>query len=373
MTLFVDRRRFRQSYAALLILILLLAGCTAAPPTTAGNNEEAAPTEEAHSEEGHSEEGHSEEAHSEEAHQGEEGHGTAEVLPPLAAVALAAGEKLHVVATTNLVADVVAQVGGDRITLHTLMGPGVDPHSYSTTPQDLRTLEEAQVVFINGLHLEEALADLLGGLTAPVVPVNAGITPRAISEEHSAEHSSAGDEHHHEGDDPHTWQRVANVKLWVENIRESLRQLDPANAEAYHAAAAAYLAELDALDAEIRAKIETIPAERRKLVTDHETFGYFADEYGFTIVGALIPSLSTAAEPSAQALAQLQDQLAAEGVKAIFVGTTVNPRLAEQMAQDLGIQVVSLYSDSLSAPDGPAATYLDFMRYNVNAMVTALQ
>lgn len=355
----VHRTYFRQGYVAyvrytaLLILILLLAGCTSAVPTSA-DNEDAQ---------------HTEEQHSDEAHHGEEGHTAVAGLPSLTAVTLAAGEKLSVVATTNLVADVVAQVGGDRINLHILMGPGVDPHSYSTTPQDLRTLEEAQVVFINGLHLEEALADLLAGLTAPVIPVSAGITPRAMSEEHSGE----GEAHQHEDGDPHTWQRVANVKVWVENIEGSLSQLDPANAEAYHAAAEAYLAELDALDAEIRAKIETIPPERRKLVTDHETFGYFADEYGFTIVGALIPSLSTAAEPSAQALAALQDQLAAEGVAAIFVGTTVNPRLAEQMAQDLDIQVVSLYSDSLSAPDGPAANYLTFMRYNVDAIVQALQ
>lgn len=377
MTPFVNRHCFRQCYTALLILFLLLAGCTAAQPTTANSREEIAPTEEAHSEEGHSEEERRDEEHREGAHQGEDGPGAAEVLPPLTAVTLAAGEKLQVVATTNLVADVVAQVGGARITLYTLMGPGVDPHSYSTTPQDLRTLEEAQVVFINGLHLEEALADLLGGLTAPVVPVSAGITPRAMREEHSAEQggeqSTEAAAHQHEGGDPHTWQRVANVKLWVANIHQSLSQLDPANAEAYHAAADAYLAELDALDAEIRAKLATIPAESRKLVTDHETFGYFADEYGFAIIGALIPSLSTAAEPSAQALAALQDQLAAEGVQAIFVGTTVNPRLAEQMAQDLGIQVVSLYSDSLSAPDGPAASYLDFMRYNVNAIAAALQ
>jgi ABC-type Zn uptake system ZnuABC Zn-binding protein ZnuA len=384
MTPIVHRTQFYHYYAMLLILVLLLAGCAVAQPTSAGSAE-AAHSEEGHSEEGHSEEGHSEEGHSEEGHSeeghseeghSEEGHSEVDSLPTLTAVTLAAGEKLHVVATTNLVADVVAQIGGERITLHTLMGPGVDPHSYSTTPQDLRTLEEAQVVFINGLHLEEALTDLLAGLAAPVVPVSAGITPRVMGEEQGgdqSEQSAEGEEHHHEGGDPHTWQRVANVKHWVENIHTSLSQLDPANAEAYHAAAEAYLAELDTLDAEIRAQIESIPAENRKLVTDHETFGYFADEYGFTLVGALISSLSTAAEPSAQELAALQDQVVAEGVKAIFVGTTVNPRLAEQLAQDLDIQVVSLYSDSLSAPDGPAATYLAFMRYNVNAIVTALQ
>lgn len=352
MTSFIDCTRFNKFYALLLVFVLLVAGCTTARPTDSGANTEQ------HNAEDHAEAGHT---------TGEE------KLPALAAVTLGAGEKLQVVASTNLVADVVTQIGGDHITLHTLMGPGVDPHSYSTTPQDLRTLAEAQVVFINGLQLEAALADLLGGLTAPVVPVSAGITPRVMSDEPGDEQNAAAEEHHHEGGDPHAWQAVANVKIWVANIEESLRQLDPANAEAYHTAAEAYLAALDALEAEIQTQLATIPPEHRKLVTDHETFGYFADAYGFTIVGALIPSLSTAAEPSAQALAQLQDLVKAEGVKAIFVGATVSPRLAEQMAQDLGIQVVSLYSDSLSAPDGPAATYLDFMRYNVNAIVQALQ
>lgn len=304
-------------------------------------------------------------------HHADEAAPEAIALPPLTAVSLAAGAKLQVVASTNLVADVVAQVGGEHIDLHTLIGPGLDPHSYTSTPQDMRTLEEAQVVFINGLHLEETLADRLGALTAPVVAVNIGVITRMLApDEH--EEVAAADEHHHEGADPHTWQRVGNVKQWVENVRATLAQLDPPNAAAYKAAAAAYLQQLDELDAEIQAKLATIPPANRKLVTDHETFGYFADEYGFTIVGALIPSLSTAAEPSAQALAALQDQVTKEGVKAIFVGTTVNPHLADQIAQDLGIQVVSLYSDSLSAADGPAATYLDFMRYNVNAIVGAL-
>ncbi|MBX3015275.1 MAG: zinc ABC transporter substrate-binding protein [Caldilineaceae bacterium] len=320
----------------------------------------------------------------------------ADTFPMLTPVTLAAGEKLQVVASTSLVADVVAQIGGDQITLYALMGAGVDPHSYTPTPQDLRSLDDAQVVFINGLHLEENLTHLLANVNAPVVPVRVGVPTHEIStdeehtdeehtdEEHTdeeqAEHADAdhnaeahAEAHHHEGADPHTWQRVGNVKIWVENIQRALRELDPAHADHYTAAATTYQAQLDALDAEIRTKVATIPTANRKLVTDHETFGYFAAEYGFTIVGALMPSLSTAAEPSAQSLAALQDQLAAEGVKAIFVGTTVNPRLAEQLAQDLGIQVVVLYSDALSAADGPAATYLDFMRYNLDAIVGALK
>lgn len=311
-----------------------------------------------------------------------------DVLPAFTPVTLAIGEKLKVVASTNLVADIVAQVGGDRIVLHSLIGPAVDPHSYTVTPQDLRILEAAHVVFINGLHLEAALADLFTDLAAPLVPVNVGVATHELTQEqhdeaeaahadeagHEDEHSEETDaDHHHEGIDPHTWQNVANVKVWVKNVEASLSELDPANAAAYATAATAYMAQLDALDAQIREKVAAIPPANRKLVTDHETFGYFADAYGFTVIGALVPSLSTMAEPSAQALATLQDQIAREGVKVIFVGTTVSPRLAEQLAQDLGIQVVSLYSDSLSAPDGPAATYLDFMRYNVDAIVEALQ
>lgn len=349
--------RWAKLGVCLLLLGFVITGCVG---STATGNPPADESAAAHTE-----------AHTEAEH--DQADTTADMaLPALTAVNLAAGEKLQVVATTNLLADIVAQVGGEHITLYTLMGPAVDPHSYTSTPEDIRTLEDAQVVFINGLHLEESLADHLNRVAAPVVSVNVGVPLRELApDEH--EEAAEEEEHHHEGADPHTWQSVANVKQWVENVRTTLRQLDPPNADAYNAAADAYLAELDRLDAEIRAKVATIPAADRKLVTDHETFGYFADEYGFTIVGALIPSLSTSAEPSAQALAVLQDLLAAEGVKALFVGTTVNPHLAEQLAQDLGIQVVSLYSDSLSAADGPAATYLDFMRFNVNAMVEALK
>lgn len=292
-------------------------------------------------------------------------------LPTLTPITLPSGEKIKVVATTNLVADIVAQIGGDHITLRPLLAPGVDPHSYTSTPQDLQNLNDAHVVFINGLHLETGLDTLLVDLAAPVVSVNIGVSTHDLAE---SEHGQAEPASHaHEGADPHTWQSVTNVKQWVETIQSTLSQLDPAHASAYGAAATAYQTQLEALDAEIRQKVATILAPNRKLVTDHATFGYFAEEYGFTIVGVLIPSLSTAAEPSAQALAALQDQLNREEAKAIFVGTTVNPRLAEQLAQDLEIQVITLYSDSLSAANGPAATYLDFMRYNVDAIVNALK
>lgn len=289
---------------------------------------------------------------------------------PLAPVSLGAGETLQVAATTSIIGDIVAQVGGERITLFTLMAPGIDPHSYTPTPQDLRTLNDVDLIFINGLHLEEGLEELLNETGAPQVSVNATVDLLATEEENAEEEHE--EEHEHGPNDPHTWQSVTNVKQWVTTIEQSLSAVDPANAATYASAAAAYQAKLDALDQELRAQLATIPTANRKLVTDHESFAYFARDYGFTIVGALIPSLSSLAGSNAQGLAALQDQIKIEEVPAIFVGTTVNPSLAEQIAGDLHITVVPLYSDALSDSNGPAATYLVFMRYNVAAIVAAL-
>jgi len=286
-------------------------------------------------------------------------------LPTLNAVSLDTGEKLRVVATTSIIADVVANVGGERIELVDLIPPGSDPHGYVAAPEDLRALSEAQVIFVNGLGLEETLASVLESPdgNAVVITVNSGIEPLTAAE----------GEAEHEGVDPHTWLNVQNVLHWVENIEHSLSTLDPANATAYAAAAQAYSTELTALDAEVRAAAESIPAEQRKLVTDHDALGYFANTYGFVIVGALIPSFSTLAAPSAQELAALQDQISSEGAKAIFVGASVNPALSDQIANDLGIPVVVIYPESLSTADGPATTYVDLMRYNINAIARALK
>jgi ABC-type Zn uptake system ZnuABC Zn-binding protein ZnuA len=166
---------------------------------------------------------------------------------------------------------------------------------------------------------------------------------------------------------------VHNVIHWVENNEQALNTLDPANAGTYQANATAYTAELGQLDAEIETAVAAVPPENRKLVTDHESFGHFATHYGFTVIGSVIPSISTLSSPSAQELAALQQQITEEGVKAIFVGTTTNPALAEQIANDISIQVVPLYAESLSEPGGPAPTYLDFMRYDVSAIVEALK
>lgn len=288
-------------------------------------------------------------------------------------VALGEGDRLQVVATTSLIADAVRRVAGEHADVSALIPPGVDPHSYAAAPRDLVALEEAHAIFANGLGLEEsllpAILDASGG--APLLEVNAGVEPIALD---AGDHAAQGaDGHAHGGLDPHTWQDVASVQAWVVNIRDALASLDPANAQAYRQAAEEYLAELKELDAEVRATLAPIPAERRKLVTDHDTFRYFAHAYGFTVVGAVIPSFSTLATLSAQERAALQDQIAQEDVPAIFIGNTAANGVAEQLAEDAGVQVVRLVTDSLTAADGPAPTYVAMMRANARAVTDALK
>ena len=297
----------------------------------------------------------------------------AEVLPQLSAVKLESGQKLRVVATTNIVADVVANIGGDLIELTPLMPVGADPHSFTPTPQDLRTLNDAHAIFMNGLGLEESLLPILENLDTPVplVSVNAGIEPLAMAEdEHKGEEQS---DHHQEGADPHTWFSVPNVAVWVDNIAGALSALDPEHAEDFAAAAAGYKQRLHELDSDIRTQVQSIPEDQRKLVTDHEAFGYLAHEYGLELVGSVLPSLSTLAAASAKELAALQENMKVEAVRALFVSSTVNPQTATQVAGDLGIPVVTLYVGSLSDAQGPAPSYIDLMEYDVAQIVAVLR
>ena len=353
-------------------------------------------------------------------------HDPTDSLPALTPVNLAEGSRLQVVASTNIIADVVAKVGGDSIDIFNLIPIGADPHSFEPTPRDLVLLNGAHVIFVNGLGLEEQVEPIIDSLDSEgvVVSVNTGVDTSKLGdeihedddehsdeihedgehsdeihedddehsdeihedddehsdeiheEEHEGDHEDReGDEdhHHHEGADPHTWFSIHAVEQWVENIEHVLRALDPANAAIYTANAQAYLVELEALAEEVEALLAALPAEKRKLVTDHDSFGYFAAAYDFDVVGTVIPSFSTLASPSAGELAKLQDQIEEEGVQAIFVGTTITPDIAQQLAADTGIQVVILYTGSLSDEGGPAASYIDFMRYNVTAIVNALK
>jgi ABC-type Zn uptake system ZnuABC Zn-binding protein ZnuA len=281
-------------------------------------------------------------------------------------VSLGGGERLKVVATTSIVADVVDHIGGDRIDLTRLMPPGADPHSFEPTPQDVAAVSDAHIVFANGAGLEEFLEPLLesAGAEAKTLSLSQGI------ELHEFEDDGEG-EHEH-GVDPHTWTDPNNVRVWAQNIAQALSALDPAGAAAYESNANEYGAALEELNSWIEEQVALVPVAQRRMVTDHATFGYFAERYGFEMVGAIIPGYSTLSAPSAQELASLQDAIRDLGVQAVFVGNSVNPSLAQRVAEDSGVELVFLYTGSLSDSDGPASSYLEFMRYNVSQVVTAL-
>ena len=330
----------------------------------------------------------------------------------LSAINLADGEKIKVVATTNIVGDLVRNVGGDRIELTTMLPIGADPHTFAPTPQDAAAVADAQVVFINGLRLEEFLAELIenAGGEAPTVSLSTNVKIREFEalageaddhgednheaekhdekaeehdedeeghEEDEAGHEQEGDhredEHGHEGADPHIWMTPANAGVMVHNIENALSRLDPANAETYKANAEAYESQLEELDGWVKSQIESIPAENRELVTDHDALAYYADRYGLDIVGAVIPTYSTNAEPSAQEIAALQEKINELEAKAVFVGTTVNPVLAARVAEDTGIKLVPLYTGSLGETGSGVETYVDLIRYNTSAIVEALR
>jgi ABC-type Zn uptake system ZnuABC Zn-binding protein ZnuA len=283
--------------------------------------------------------------------------------------------RLDVVATTTIVGDVVSQVAGDHISLSMLLPVGMDPHSFNPNPKDIARVADADVVFVNGGGLEAFLDKLIesAGAEGRAVSVSESIdflTPKAEHDDHDSDSSEIAD---HGDIDPHTWTDPENVMVWVGNIRDKLIEMDPSNARVYTANADAYLAELESLDLWITAQVSQIPQEDRKFFADHGLFEYYARAYGFEQVGALLPGFSTLAEPSAKQLADIEDQIKMHRVKAMLVGNTANPSLAERVSTDTGIQLVFIYTGSLSEPDGEAATYLDYMRYNTTAIVSALK
>jgi manganese/iron transport system substrate-binding protein len=351
----------------------------------------------AHNEEVETHKDEDEHEHDEDKHDHEGDH-QAEALE-LSAVDLAEGEKLKMVATTSIVADIVRQVGGDLIDLTPLLPLGADPHTFEPTPRDLAAVADAHVVFANGMDLEEFLDEMIdnAGGEAAVVHVSQGVEARQFGTGEAHEHEHEGDEHegeedqhegeeheheaedheeehhHHEGADPHTWTTPINAIVFVHNIEQALSALDPANAEGYTAKAEAYEAELETLDEWVEAQIETIPPENRELVTDHTAFGYYADRYGLEQIGAVIPSFSTAAEPSASELVELEDAIREYDVKAIFVGTSVNPSLSERVARDTGVQLLTLYTGSLGVEGSGVESYVDYLKYNTNTIVEGLK
>ncbi len=275
---------------------------------------------------------------------------------------------LKVLAVESFLADLTRQVAGERLTVDTLIPAGLDPHAFEPAPQDVARIASSQVLVVNGAGLEEWLDEVLqnAGGERLVIEASAGVPVRVTSADEAGAHAGEVD--------PHLWLDPQNAALYVENIRDGLIRADPQGEAVYAQNAAAYLDQLAGLDAWIQAQVAQIPPERRLLVTNHESFGYFATRYGFTLVGAVIPSASSSASPSAQQLAGLVDQIRQSGAPAIFLETGTNSQLAEQVARETGAKVVTgLFTHSITEPGGPAPSYLAMMRYNVTAIVEALK
>ncbi len=285
---------------------------------------------------------------------------------------------LQVVATTTLVGDAVRIVGGEQIRLTVMLPAGGDPHGFNPTPQDVTRAANADAVFINGLDLEEFMAEMLENADSEmnIVAVSDRIEANEFADaqdEQDAEHEDADAEHSHGAFDPHVWWNPLNVAVWADNIARELARLDPENAAVYGENAAAYQQQLEELDTWIQEQVTQIPTAQRILVTDHDSLGYLETTYGLEIIGTVFPGLSTQADPSAQELAQLTEAIQAFNVPAVFVGSTVNTQLAEQVAHETGVQVIVIYTDSLSDENGVAGSYLEFMRWNITTIVSALR
>jgi zinc/manganese transport system substrate-binding protein len=279
-----------------------------------------------------------------------------------------AADAVPVVVTFSILADLTRAVGQERIRVHALVGPDGDAHVYQPTPADAKLLGRARLVVTNGLGFEGWMDRLVSavGYRGEIVVASHGV--RVLK---ATKSDRGGGHHHHGGIDPHAWQDIENVKRYVTNIEAGLSRVDPAGAAAFRANAAAYIAQLAALDAEIRATLGSLPPERRRVVTSHDAFGYFARAYGMQFFAAR--GGSNEAEPSAAGVAALIRQIKAERVPAVFIENITDTRLLERVRVESGARLGgTLYSDALSAPDGPAATYLDMMRHNVRTIATAL-
>jgi zinc/manganese transport system substrate-binding protein len=287
------------------------------------------------------------------------------------AAPLLAQDKVPVVATFSILGDFVGNVGGERVALSTLVGPNGDGHVYSPTPADARKIKEAQVAIVNGLKFEGWITRLVrsSGTKAKVVEAAKGV--RTIKVDESSPAHDHGD-HSHAGDiDPHAWQSVGNAKVYVGNIRDALIAADPAGKEAYAANATAYLARLDELEREVKEIVAKIPPDRRRVITSHDAFGYFADAYGISFVAP--QGVSTEAEASARDVARIIQQIRKEKITAVFLENVSDPRLTKRIADETGAKVGgTLYSDALSDASGPAATYIDMVRHNARTLAAAL-
>jgi len=272
------------------------------------------------------------------------------------------GSGIKVVATTTQIGALAKAVAGDKVQLSTLLQAGASAHDYEPDPSALKKISAAKLVLKNGIGLDDWLDKSIksaGGADSVIVVTKGIVTAKR----------SAGDE-----DDPHVWHDPKNARIMLDNIVEALSAADPANAAAFKANGAAYNLKLDAVDKEVRSLIDSIPPANRKMVTNHDAFGYFLRAYGLTFVGAVIPSTSSEAQPSAKDLASLQDLIRREGVKAIFAEEEIDPKVAREISKDTGVKIIdNLYADSLGKPGTGADTVDGMILSNAKKIAEALR
>lgn len=322
------RRRFWPSFVLVLTLVAVLAGCAAAGPATGP------------------------------------------------ASTSGGSGNLRVIATTTFLADMARQVAGQRVAVASLLPTGADPHAYEPTPQDVVTVSESNVLIENGADYETWLSRVLQNFPkdGKQIVASQGITPLGGSSTVGSEAGSATSTAQIGTVDPHMWMDPLNAVHYVENIRDGLIAVDSQGAEAYQSNAQAYITQLQQLDQWISSQVAALPMDKRVLVTNHESLGYYARRYGFQIVGNVLQSVSSDASPSAQQMAELVQAIRSSGARAVFVERGANSNLADQIAQDTGVKVVTdLYVESLSDAHGPAPTYIDMLRYDTQVIVNALK
>lgn len=266
-------------------------------------------------------------------------------------------------AIESFLADLAQNVAGERMAIQSLIPPGLDPHNFEVTPKDVVRINDSSILIINGANLESWLMPILENLPKDklVITASEGLISRTSSKTDSEI-------------DPHFWLDPINVIQYVKNIRDGLIKADPDGKVTYENNAEAYIEKLNDLDLWIKEQVALIPPSNRKLVTNHESLDYFADRYGFEVIGTIIPSTSTGSSPSAEELAKLVDIIRSTGVKAIFLEAGGNSQLAEQVANETGIKVVAdLYTHSIPTNDGFSASYLEMMKHDVSVIVEALR
>ena len=313
-------------------------------------------------------------------------------------------EPISMVATFSILGDIVKRIGGEHVDVTTLVGPDGDTHVFQPSPADARAISEAQILVVNGLGFEGWLNRLIDASDFRGVRVMAtdGIEPIVFGDEdhhggslevrteedghdhdrddkaeaghdHDEEaHAEAGHDHHHHGVfDPHAWQSLGNAIVYVDNITAALARADPVNATDFYQNRAAYVAEIRALDAEIRKIMARLPVDQRTIVTSHDAFQYFGRDYGLEFVAP--QGLSTESEASAKDVVRLILQIRERGIRAVFIENVADPRILERIADETGAAIGgTLYPGALSGPDGPAPTYLDMMRHNAKTLAQAL-